>query len=191
VTRTDADSPRDVHPRPVDSDVDGGCEGEGRALGPEVGDEAEVKPTVVFDTNALMMPVECDVRVFEELDRLGFGDAAFLAPAAVIEELDRLAAGGGREAVAASVGRDLAGRVAVAATRASYADDAVVELATGGVDGRDRDRDRDAEAVARERDASGERVVVTNDRPLRDRLLARGVRVIALRGRNKLDVTQP
>ena len=125
-----------------------------------------------MDTSALMMPVECDVRVFDELDRL-LGAAEFVAPAAVIGELDDLASGTGtgasEEATAASVGRDLAERCRVVETDASYADDALVELAERG--------DCD--------------YVVTNDGPLKDRVLERDVRVIGLRGRNKLNITQP
>ncbi|MFB6107276.1 MAG: DUF188 domain-containing protein [Haloplanus sp.] len=121
-----------------------------------------------MDTSALMMPVEADVRVFEELDRL-LGAVAFVVPAAVVAELDSLAAGTGAEATAASVGRDLVDRCRVVETDASYADDALVELAGRG----------DCEYV------------VTNDRPLRDRLLERGVRVIGLRGRNTLNITEP
>jgi len=124
--------------------------------------------TVILDTNALMMPVELDVRVFDELDRL-VGDADLVVPKPVIAELETLRdAGAGTEATAAAVGRDLVSRCRVAVTDASYADDAVVELA---------DRDGD--------------YAVTNDRPLRDRLLERGVRVIGLRGRTTLDITQP
>ncbi|WP_435063372.1 PIN domain-containing protein [Halobaculum sp. EA56] len=125
--------------------------------------------TVVLDTNALMMPVECDVRVFEEIDRLV--DAPDLVtPEAVVAELEKLAAGAGEEATAASVGRDLAERCRVVGTTEQYADDAVVELASPeAFDG----------------------YVVTNDRPLRERLLARGVRVIGLRGANTLAVTEP
>lgn len=123
--------------------------------------------TVVLDTNALMMPVECDVRLFEELDRI-LGDGKRLVPAAVVAELDRLAEGAGEEGVAASVGQDLVDRCTVCEHDASDADDAVLELA----------RQRESYAV-------------TNDGPLRDRLLAAGVPVIRLRGRNKLAVTQP
>jgi hypothetical protein len=117
-----------------------------------------------------MAPVECDVRVFEEVDRLlGEADPEFVTPAAVVAELDALADGASEEATAASVGRDLADRCRVVETEASYADDALVELA----------------------DRGGCEYVATNDRPLRDRLLERGVRVIGLRGRNTLDITQP
>jgi len=124
---------------------------------------------IVLDTNALMMPVECNVRVFEELDRLGFDAGEWIVPESVIGELDKLADGGGEEATAASVGRDLADRCSIRETAADYADDAVVELA---------DRNEVTHAV-------------TNDAPLKRRLLDRGVPVISLRGRNKLAITQP
>ena len=125
---------------------------------------------VGMDTNALMMPVECGLRLFDELDRLfGPGAAEYLVPQAVVDELDALAAGSGNAAKAASVGKDLADRCRVVETNESYADDAVVELAEDG----------DLAAV------------VTNDRPLRDRLLSRGVRVVGLRGRNRLGITEP
>jgi hypothetical protein len=93
-----------------------------------------------------------------------------VTPTAVVAELESLSASGGEEGVAASVGLDLAtDRCTAVETEASYADDAVVELATSG----------------------GTDYVVTNDGPLRDRLLDRGVRVIGLRGRNTLAITQP
>ena len=125
--------------------------------------------TAVIDTNALMMPVECDVRLFDELDRLLDGPR-LVVPRAVLGELETLAEGAGEEATAASVGLDLGrDRCVVRETDAGYADDAVVELTTGG------DVDH----------------AVTNDGPLQDRLLARGVSVISLRGKNKLVITQP
>lgn len=123
---------------------------------------------VAMDANALMMPVEVGVRVFDELDRL-LGDYDCVVPDVVVAELDKLSESGGAEGTAASVGRDLADRCDHVTTDEPYADDAVFELATlGDVD-----------------------VVVTNDRPLRDRLLAAGVPVIHLRGRNQLTRTQP
>ncbi|WP_313693636.1 PIN domain-containing protein [Halorarum halobium] len=122
--------------------------------------------TVVLDTNALMMPVECDVRLFEAVDAL-VADAEYVTPAAVLAELEKLREGAGAEAKAAAVGRDLAERARVVETDESYADDAVVELASGGFDG----------------------YVVTNDGPLRERLADRAVRVICLRGGNTLAVT--
>ncbi|MEF8840088.1 MAG: PIN domain-containing protein [Haloarculaceae archaeon] len=125
---------------------------------------------MVLDTNALMMPVELGVRTFDELDRLlGRGEYEVLVPEAVLAELDSLATGAGEESVAASVGADLARRHEVVGHDADYADDAVLEVATT--------RDCD--------------YAVTNDAPLRNRLLSRAVPVIGLRGRNKLDTTRP
>ncbi|ELY93602.1 PIN domain-containing protein [Natrialba taiwanensis] len=124
---------------------------------------------VALDTSALMMPVELDVRLFDELERL-LDSFEPTTPQAVIEELRRLSEKGGREGTAANVGHDLATeRCLVVDTEASYADDALVELAREGtVD-----------------------YVITNDRPLRDRVLEAKRPVIALRGRNKLAITQP
>lgn len=125
--------------------------------------------TVVIDTNALMMPVELDVRLFDELDRLLEGYEPTV-PQAVVEELRKLSNRGGQEGIAASVGHDLATeRCLIVDTEASYADDAVVELAREGT----------AEYV------------VTNDRPLQRRALEASVAVIGLRGKNKLAITQP
>jgi rRNA-processing protein FCF1 len=124
---------------------------------------------VVCDTNALMMPVESNVRLFAELERL-LDAVEPVVPAAVVDELAALAEGRGDEGTAASVGLDLATeRCRAVETDADYADDAVLEVATrAGVD-----------------------YAVTNDLPLRDRLLDAGVPVIGLRGQHKLAITQP
>jgi hypothetical protein len=126
---------------------------------------------VCMDTNALMMPVEAGVRVFEGLDRL-LGEWEPVAPEAVVHELRRLSEGAGEEAVAASVGLDLARercRILEYEGTPSHADDAIVSLAKAGEF----------------------EYVVTNDGPLRGRLLEGGVPVIGLRGRNELAITQP
>lgn len=123
---------------------------------------------VAMDTSALMAPVETGVRLFEELERL-LGDYDVLVPEAVTEELRDLAKGTGESARAASVGCDLARRFDSIDTAAAYADDALVELATEDrVDG-----------------------VVTNDRDLKERVLAAGTPVIHLRGRTQLECTKP
>jgi rRNA-processing protein FCF1 len=122
---------------------------------------------VVLDTNALMMPVEAGVRTFEELDRL-LGEYDAVVPRAVLEELEKLADGAGEAATAASVGADLAARECETVEHdADYADDAVLEVGRG-VD-----------------------YAVTSDGPLRRRLLEANVPVISLRGRNKLEITEP
>ncbi|WP_330630901.1 PIN domain-containing protein [Halocatena halophila] len=118
---------------------------------------------VVLDTNALMMPVECGVRVFEELDRLLETYECYTVEP-VVAELQTLAESGhGTESTAARVGHDLTARCGILETEAAYADDALVELANDGACD----------------------YVVTNDRPLRDRL---SVAVICVRGQNKLAI---
>lgn len=123
---------------------------------------------VCMDTNALMMPVECDLRVFEKLDAL-VPDAEPVVPDAVLRELRNLAGTASTEATAASVGLDLAARCRPVEATESHADDAIVSLARAG------------ECA----------YVVTNDGPLRERVLDAGVPVIGLRGRNELAITQP
>ncbi|EMA57822.1 PIN domain-containing protein [Halorubrum lipolyticum] len=153
------------------SDADlsgGGTEADDARLEALTGDGPDGAPVVALDASALMAPVEANLRLFEELDRL-LGGYDAVVPTAVVSELDRLQGGNGAEATAASVGADLAGRAEAVATDESYADDALVELVTEGrIDG-----------------------VVTNDRPLANRVLEAGAPVIGLRGRNALAITEP
>ena len=126
-------------------------------------------PIVALDANALMMPVEVNIRTFEEIERL-LGAVELVVPRAVLDELDRLTAGEGTEAAAAQVGRTLARDRCTEIDHAEdSADEAIVELAVS---------DRIDYAV-------------TNDTPLRRRLLEAGIPVISLRGRTKLAIIQP
>ena len=122
---------------------------------------------MALDASALMAPVELDLRLFDELDRL-LGEVDLLVPDAVRAELDRLAGGAGEAAPAARVGTDLAERCREVETNEENGDDALLSLATAG----------EAEYV------------VTTDRPLRDRLLSAGVPVIETRGRTRLKITE-
>jgi|APHM01.1.fsa_nt_gi SSU processome protein Utp24 len=126
------------------------------------------QPVAALDASALMAPLQADVRLFEELDRL-LGDCELVVPESVQSELHRLATGAGEEATAASVAADLADRACAVTTKESYADDALVVLA--------------------ETDKAD--YIVTNDGPLQDRVLDRGVPVICLRGQNTLRITEP
>ncbi len=125
---------------------------------------------VVLDTNALMMPVELEIRVFDELSRL-LGSVELVVPAPVVAELRSLAGSGGSiEARAARVGLDLAGdRCCEIETEASTGDASILELVT-------------REMID---------YVVTNDRELREQVLASGVPVIGVRGANTLTIMEP
>jgi len=125
-------------------------------------------PTVALDTSVLMAPVEANLRLFEELDRV-LGAVDPVVPSSVLQELDRLGDGSGEAATAASVGRDLAARARPLDTGGTYADDALVELAAAG----------DVDYVA------------TADRELVRRVLDADTPVLCLRGRETLAVTDP
>ena len=130
--------------------------------------EERAGPVVALDTSALMAPVEHDVWLFEELDRLLPG-ARLVVPESVVAELSSLAAeGSGEAATAASVGRDLATRATRVEAEPGYADDALVSLAAAG----------------------RADYVVTVDAELRRRLHERDVPTICLRGERKLAVTR-
>ena len=124
---------------------------------------------MALDTSALMAPVERDLRLFDELDRL-LGAYDLVVPQAVVGELDELAASaGGAAAKAARVGADLAERAVAVGTATDAADDAVVELAeTGAAD-----------------------YVATMDRPLAERVLVAGVPAVTERGQHTLEVIHP
>lgn len=88
--------------------------------------------SAVLDTSALMLPIEHDIRLFDELERL-LGAVDPIVPEAVVEELDSLSGAGGKEGKAASVGGELVERhCRVVATSQHRADDAVLALAREG-----------------------------------------------------------
>jgi len=124
---------------------------------------------VALDTSALMAPVERDLRLFDELDRM-LGAYQLVVPRTVRRELGELTgSAGGTAAKAAAVGADLAERGEARETDADTADAALVELAEAGtVD-----------------------LVASMDGPLADRILAAGVPVITDRGQQTLEITYP
>jgi Uncharacterized proteins of PilT N-term./Vapc superfamily len=95
------------------------------------GTQSATAPVAALDTSALMTPLQADIRLFEEIDRV-VGACELVVPESVRSELDGLATGAGREATAASVAADLAERAQEVTTKESYADDALVALARRG-----------------------------------------------------------
>ena len=121
---------------------------------------------ILLDTNALMMPGQFGVDIFDELLRL-FGDYEPTTLTDVLRELERIARGRGKDASAARLGLQMCERCTLVSS----------EGMAGTVD----------EKVIRVAEESGS-VVVTNDRGLRNALLERGVDVIAMRGQKKLEL---
>ncbi|WP_406661033.1 DNA-binding protein [Methanolobus sp. ZRKC3] len=118
---------------------------------------------VIIDTNALMIPVQFNVDIFEELKRLGFD--SFIVPLSVINELDNLERKlKGKDKTAVKVAKALAQRCEIFETR-GYADDAIVDLAS-----------------------NLSAAVLTNDIGLRKRLEDKDISVICLRQKSRLAI---
>lgn len=119
---------------------------------------------VIIDTNALMIPIQFNVDIFDELQRLGFNE--FVVPKAVLNELDTLVdRSKGKDKMAAKVARSLADRCEVADIT-GFADDVILGLA----------------------DDSGA-AVLTNDIKLKNRLCEKNITVVYLRQKNRLATT--
>ena len=121
---------------------------------------------IVVDTNAFLLPGQFGIDLFGELERL-LGACEVRTIREVAGELEGIARGRGRDAAAARLGLSFLSRCTVE------------EAGPGGTDADTRLADVAA------RDGS---VVVTCDRDLRRALLARGVAVVSLRGKNRLEL---
>jgi len=120
---------------------------------------------VLLDTNAFLLPVQFGIDLARELEGI-FGACELLTLDGVVRELQRIGSGHGRDAAAARVGLDLAGRCTI--------------LPSPGPGG---DVDGDVVRVAEEAGC----VVVTNDRAVRRSLLGKGLGVVSLRGGKRLE----
>jgi rRNA-processing protein FCF1 len=122
--------------------------------------------SVLLDANALLVPVQFGIDIFEEIGRI-VGGFEPLTLDSVLEELDRLSRGKGRDAIAARVGRSLCERCRVLKTSAP-------EVPV----------DEQLVLYAKEHGC----IVATNDRQLRTTLLEQGIDVITLRKQKKLEL---
>jgi uncharacterized protein len=121
---------------------------------------------VLLDANALTMPVQFGIDIYEELRGL-FGDFEAVTLEEVVAELERLALGRGKDAAAARIGLAMARRSTVVPSGSDkdYVDDRVIQY-------------------AEQEDC----IVVTNDRALRNNLLGRGIGVVSMRKQKKLEL---
>ena len=120
---------------------------------------------VLLDTNAFLIPVQFGIDLVRELEGI-FGACELLTLEEVLRELRGIGSGRGRDAAAARVGLGLAGRCTLLPSPEP----------PGDVDG----------GVIRVAEEQG-CVVVTNDRAVRDALLGKGLGVVTLRGRKRLE----
>ena len=121
---------------------------------------------VLLDTNALLMPAQFGVDLYDELLAL-FGDFEPIALEEVVGELSGLARGRGRDAAAARVGLALVRRSTVvpSGSTAEGVDNRVIEYAR--------------------REGC---IVVTNDRNLRNDLIREGIGVVSMRKERTLEL---
>ena len=122
---------------------------------------------VLLDANALMMPVQFQIDLFDELrELLGAFDPVVLP--AIIDELTGLTRAKGRDGAAARFGLALGEKCTLAddaGERTGTVDDQVIDYAT-----------------------KTRCMVVTNDRRVRDALFEQGISVISMRKQKKLEI---
>jgi rRNA-processing protein FCF1 len=122
---------------------------------------------VLLDANALMMPAQFQIDLFDELRNL-IGGFEPVVLSSVVHELEGLTKVKGRHGAAARMGLALAAQCTVAENK---------ELQSESVD-----------AQVIEYAAQTHCMVVTNDRRIRDALYARGIGVISMRNQKKLEI---
>ena len=120
---------------------------------------------VLLDTNAFLLPVQFGIDLVRELEGI-FGACELLTLEGVVRELQGIGSGHGRDASAARVGLDLVRRCTVLPSPGSTSD-----------------VDRDVIRVAEDAGC----VVVTNDRAVQRSLLGKGLGVVFLRNRKRLE----
>lgn len=122
---------------------------------------------ILLDANALMMPVQFQIDIFDELRTL-LGAIEPVVLSGVIRELTGLSRAKGRDGAAARHGLVLGERCTIVESgdlKSESVDAQMIEYAT--------------------RNAC---MVVTNDRRIRDALLTRGIGVISMRNQKKLEI---
>jgi rRNA-processing protein FCF1 len=124
---------------------------------------------VLFDANALMMPAQFSIDLFDELRQL-VGAFEPLVLERVAGELEGISSGRGRDAAAARYGLGIARKCTV--VRPGEPSGCTV--------------DEQMINYAHENGC----LVVTNDRRLRERLLSQGIGVISMRKQKRLELIQ-
>jgi rRNA-processing protein FCF1 len=122
---------------------------------------------ILLDANALMMPVQFQIDLFDEL-RMLLGAFEPVVLSGVIGELTGLSRAKGRDGAAARHGLVLGEKCTTVESG---------ELQLGSVD-----------AQMIEYAARNACMVVTNDRRIRNALLTRGISVISMRNQKKLEI---
>lgn len=130
---------------------------------------------VIFDTNALMIPAEQKIDIFEEVEKQ-IGNYQAIAPESVMEELQKMS----EKSKDAKIGLELARRkcrpqqIDIQNNNCGGADKDIIELAT-------HLKEKENNKIQ----------VVTNDRKLRKKLLEKNISVFYLRQKKTLEIKRP
>jgi len=141
-----------------------------------------IRKEVIVDTNALLIPGEFGVDIFEELERLGY--VHIIVPRMVLTELDRLRQRPGlkgKEKIAANVGYSLIRKYTDTSEQERRSLRCTISIEEG--EKGEEDTDEMIAALALKRKAA----VLTNDEELRTKLSQAGIATVYLRGKNRLE----
>ena len=122
---------------------------------------------ILLDANALMMPAQFQIDLFDELHML-LGAFEPVVLSGVINELTGLSRAKGRDRAAARFGLELGKKCTIVESG---------DLKEGSVD-----------CQLIEYAARNACMVVTNDRHIRDEMFTRGISVISMRNQKKLEI---
>jgi len=146
-----------------------------------------LRKKVIVDTNALLIPGEFGVDIFEELERLGYEH--IIVPEAVLSELDRLRRRPnlkGKEKRAAKIGYSLVLKYAYEEPdRYMVTINKEEEGEEEESEGRERERDVDELIIRMALKLKA--AVLTSDEPLRKKLSKAGIATVYLRGKSRLE----
>ena len=143
-----------------------------------------IRKEVIVDTNALLIPGEFGVDIFEELERLGY--VHIIVPKKVLTELDMLRQRPGvkgKEKIAANVGYSLIRKYTDTSEHERMPTGCTISISIEEGEKGEGGTDEMIAALAMKRKAA----VLTNDEELRTRLSQAGIVTVYLRGRNRLE----
>ena len=142
-----------------------------------------LRKEVIVDTNALLIPGEFGVDIFDELERLGYEHV--IVPKKVLNELNELKQRPGlkgKEKRAANIGYSLV---------LKYVRGRVAEphrcTVTINEEGGEREENIDTDEWIVELALKKKAAVLTNDEPLRRKLSKAGIVTVYLRGKSRLE----
>ena len=139
---------------------------------------------MIVDTNALLIPGEFGVDIFDELERLGYEH--IIVPEAVLSELDRLRRRPnlkGKEKRAAKIGYSLVLKHVYEEPDRCMVTINKEEEEESGV----RERERDVDELIVKMALTLKAAVLTSDEPLRRKLSEAGIATVYLRGKSRLE----